>query len=289
MALLVVYDRHAVFYMLCEWSVRQLHDELKAGRFGVHLLHTQTTELEGLLTAWLQRALGPMALRDAMLVDPARGRRVFALLCMALTTAQARLPKDLAATLPIGADLISPPAAFARHPALLNLARQAAADNLSLGVLASEGDFPLPDQLEALSLPLPRTFYHDRRPGFEPPVGWRRGLAVLCAISGVALLVGPLLFGQIPVHPAGPPLALITLALLIGIKASWAGFIGALCIWLVANLPGFRHGATLQIILWPALPLMGIGMLLLLFDRRVRGLLAWLQRQLRPGHQDQAS
>lgn len=93
------------------------------------------------------------------------------------------------------------------------------------------------------------------------------------------LLLLPLLGGQIPEHPAGLPLALITLALLVGIRAGWAGYAGSLCIWLVANLPGFRHGMALQA-LWPALPLLVVGLLLLSADRRVRAMWRWVRQRL---------
>jgi hypothetical protein len=95
----------------------------------------------------------------------------------------------------------------------------------------------------------------------------------------MTLLGLPALFGRIPEHPAGLPLALITLALLVGIRAGKAGYAGSLCIWLVAQLPSFRHDTTASLI-WPALPLLGAGLLLLSVDRRIRAMWAWIRRQV---------
>jgi hypothetical protein len=92
-------------------------------------------------------------------------------------------------------------------------------------------------------------------------------------------MIIPLLGGTIPQHPAGLPLALITLALLIGISARWAGWVGATSIWLVANLPSFRHG-TSALALLPALPLLAVGVALLILDRRVRALWIWIRQQI---------
>ncbi len=281
---IVAYDRERVNTIIRDWSTQHLAQEVRAGRFGKQLNLSQVAELEALLTAWKQRALGPLPLRDALLVDEARGRRVFALLCAALVVQRAPVPPDLDAALPTDpADLEELPAALAADPALSALAEAAARDGLRLAVQRAPEAFPYPDNLEALVAPPPRL----ARPAeeFEQPTGWRRSSAILLAASGVLLLSLPLLGGQIPRHSAGLPLALLTLALLVGIRAGWAGYAGSLCIWLVANLPGFRHGTDVRS-LWPALPLLAVGLILLSADRRVRAMWGWIRRRLswrRPG------
>lgn len=277
---LVAYDRQAAYGLLRDGTPAQLRADLLAGRFGARLAPAGQAELEALLTAWVQRALGPMSLRDAMLVDRHRGERVFALICGALTRASAPVEPALAAGLgPAGDELPTLPAPLAAAPELQALGRLAAEKSLALALLREGEGFPLPADLDALTPPAP-TPLRRPEPPFEQPTGWRRRIAVLLATGGVALLVLPVLVGQIPDHPAGVPLALLTLALLIGIKAGPAGYAGSLCIWLVANLPGFRHGSSLLSILWPALPLMGVGLGLLSLDRRVRTMWGWLRRQL---------
>ncbi|MCX7791728.1 MAG: hypothetical protein N2378_13890 [Chloroflexaceae bacterium] len=275
---IVVYDRKLVETIIRDWSTQQLAQELRAGRFGSRLTPRQRAELEALLTAWQQRALGPMPLRDALLVDEERGRRVFGLICAALAVRRASVPPELRAALPAGPlDLEALPEPIVADPALSALAETAARDGLRLAVQQAPDEFPYPDNLEALTPPPPRPARAADE--FEQPTGWRRNGAILLAASGVLLLLLPLLGGQIPEHPAGLPLALITLALLIGIRAGWAGYAGSLCVWLVANLPGFRHGTTLQA-LWPALPLLAVGLTLLSADRRVRAMWRWIRRRL---------
>jgi hypothetical protein len=97
------------------------------------------------------------------------------------------------------------------------------------------------------------------------------------ALTGVALLGIPLLTGHLPSQPAGIPLALLTLALLLGIKAGWQGYAGSICIWLVANLPGFHHGTMVD--LWLAIPLLVAGVILLALDRRVRVMWRWIRNR----------
>ncbi|NJN16392.1 MAG: hypothetical protein HC822_09020 [Oscillochloris sp.] len=92
------------------------------------------------------------------------------------------------------------------------------------------------------------------------------------------ILVMPLLTGNFPESPARWPLALLTLALMIGIRAGLRGFLGATCIWLVANLPSFRHGLDLQQ-LWPAPILLSLGLILLSADHRVRSMWRWIRRR----------
>lgn len=275
---IVAYDRRRIYAMLRNWTPERLQGELAAGLFSKRLTRAEAAELSEHLTAWRQRALGPMSLRDTMLVDERRGRRVFTLLCVALTWDRAALPDGLAASLPSApADLSAPPASATCYAELDALARRAAAEGLTLGLIASTGDYPFPDDLDGL-LPTPPAGGPSKEAGFEQPSGWRWRIAVLLATAGVALLTLPLLLGAIPDHPAGLPLALMTLALLIGIKAGPAGFAGALCIWLIANLPGFRHDSSLLEILWPALPLMAVGLTLLALDRHVRALWRWIRR-----------
>lgn len=274
----VIYDRQRVYAILRDWSPERLQGELAAGHFGRRLARDEGAELGEHLTAWRQRALGAMSLRDTMLVDPRRGQRVFSLLCAAVTKGRATLPEGLAGALPEApADLAALPEAAAGRAELAALARGAAADGLTLGLIGATGDYPFPTDLAGL-LPGPPASGRPHEAGFEQPSGWRRRIAVLLATAGVALLTLPLLLGAIPDHPAGVPLALLTLALLVGIRAGPAGFAGALCIWLIANLPGFRHGRSPIEILLPALPLMAVGLALLALDRRVRALWRWLGR-----------
>ncbi|HMQ34122.1 MAG TPA: hypothetical protein PKD53_25540, partial [Chloroflexaceae bacterium] len=241
---IAAYDLRAVHQMLRDWTPERLREELAAGRFGGALEAEEAAELRDHLTAWMRRALGAMPLRDALLVDRHRGARVFSLLCVAHTVGRAPVPAELAALLPPA------PATVERLPAgrvgadgAGALAERAAAEGLALAVLAARDDYPFPESLLALVPDVPPPY---RRPGahFEQPTGWRRRIAALLAAGGVALLTLPLLLGHIPDRPAGLPLALLTLALLGGIRGGPAGFAGSLCIWLVAKLPRFRYGST---------------------------------------------
>lgn len=278
----VAYDRRAVYGLLRDWTTDRLRGELAAGSFGANLGPAERRELDEHLTAWVQRALGPMPLRDALLVDERRGRRVFGLLCAAATRARAAVPAGRAA------ELSRAPAELAALPAGLGAERELeevaglAAGGLALAVLDGTGAYPFPEDLAALTPAAPPPA-RPRQPLFEQPTGWRRRIAALLAVGGVALLGLPLMLGHIPESPAGAPLALLTLALLVGIKAGPAGFAGSLCIWLVANLPGFRYGSAPLAILWPTLPLMAAGLGLLWLDRRVRAMWDWLRRQIDGG------
>ena len=277
---IALYDRRAAYALLREWTPHHLRDELWAGHFGTQRAPTAAAELEEHLTAWVQRALGALPLRDALLVDEQRGQRVFALICAALTVAQVPVPAALAEHLPADScDLATLPVELAAVPTLAVLAHRASDERLSIAALTSDL-YPFPTDLETL---VATVAYGDLAAPFEPPTGWRRVGASLLVAAGVALLVLPLLVGQIPAHPAGLPLALLTLGLLVGIRAGWMGFAGALCFWLVANLPGFRYDSPLLTILWPALPMMGLGLALLSLDRRVRSLWRWVKRQVRGG------
>ncbi len=276
---IVSYDRARVIALIREQSVDALYARLRAGEFDATLDNDGRVWLVELLTAWRQRALGQLTLRDAMLVDPHRGRHVFGLLCAIVARARVDLPPHLAVHLPAApTDLAELPPALAAIPELAALAQQAAQEGLTLAWQAQRYDFPLPGNLIELTPPFP-----PRPPNevtFEQPTGLRRQIAIALAALGVGLLIGPLLLGQIPDHPAGWPLALLTLALMVGIAAGLSGYLGALCIWLVANLPAFRHGTAL-IDLWPAIPLMAIGLFLLWRDRRVRAMWRFIRRQFR--------
>lgn len=281
--LIVAYDRARVHAILRDWSTIELHERLRAGQLGTALSADEAAELEALLTAWSQRALGQLPLRDGLLVDSARGRQVYNLLCRALTRDSASLHPSIIDWL--GRDL---PADLSSEQAValtgeLQEARRVAATatlaGLTLAIMSGPGDYPAPDNLDSLVLPAPAP-PQAAPPRFEQPTGWRWWMAVGLAIFGVALLILPILSsGKVPEQPAGLPLALITLALMIGIRAGPAGFSGALCIWLIANLPGFRHGNAL-FALWPGLPILAVGVFLLSRDQYVRALWHWLRRRV---------
>lgn len=271
---LVSYDRSALEVLLREQTPIGLREALQSGSFADQLAHEQAKELECYLTDWVQRALGLMPLRDALLVDQQRGARVYDLLCAIYTHARAPLPPALdVAVGTLRLDLDALPAAWATAPALVALAAQAEQQGLGLAALGSDGRYPFPDNLEALTPPAPQPL----REPFVPPTGWRRRIAILLAVSGIVLLTLPLMLGAIPRQAAGLPLALITLALLVGIRAGLKGYLGAFCIWMVANLPSFHYGSELSAMLWPAVPMMIVGLLLLGFDHQVRALWAWLR------------
>jgi hypothetical protein len=280
--LLAAYDRARACDLLRSWTAQALRDALRGGHFGAALSPTDRDELDGLLTAWIQRALGGVFLRDALLVDGQRGPRVFGLICAGLTCARATMHADMAALLRArGSGDLSPTdlADLAlRDPALARLADMAGREGLALALLDRPAGYPPPADLDEL-LPAPVMAQPFPGEGFTPPLGSRRAIAVALAVGGVALMLIPILGGSIPQHPAGLPLALITLALLIGIRARWAGWLGSLCIWLVANLPVFRHDTGLPALL-STLPLLAVGLALLILDRRVRALWAWICQQI---------
>jgi hypothetical protein len=141
-----------------------------------------------------------------------------------------------------------------------------------LGEIPAELPSELPDLLPAPPAPL-------ADPAFEPPSGRRRAVATALVTLGLVwLLVQLLVRESVAVRPAGVPLALFTLALLVGVRAHWQGFLGSACIWLVANLPGFHHRTVLS---WPTLPLLAVGVLLLALDGRIRAMWAWASSSLR--------
>lgn len=274
---IAIYDQARVEGLLRDETPHGLLAHLRAGVFGTRLTPAQAHELEDLLVAWEQRALGQMPLRDALLVDTDRGRRAHALICAALTIERASVPSEIASALPSAPALLRELSDELRvNAALGRLSERAAQGGLAMVWQSRPDEFPPPEGLERLTPQLPVGYPHPDDT-FEPPTGWRRAIAVILAAAGVIWLGFPLLTGHIPEHPAGWPLALLTLALMVGISAGWRGHLGSLCIWLVANLPAFRHGTSL-ISLLPALPLMGVGLLLLRFDRRVRAMWRWVRR-----------
>lgn len=316
---LIAYQRQRVRELLRDWSPQRLcaavlagtevaglpADQQLAGSVpDLPLLNAaQREELHTLLQAWMQRALGLLSLRDALLVDPVRGARVYDLLCTALTVEQHPLPtcNQLAFHATAHVELTpqqvrrllaaqdrppAHPAATGKQSALSGtldafLAR-AEQDDLGLivhtfhdeaptvgqGASGVSTGYPLPKDLDMLLPPPPPALTRPVQ-RFEQPVGTRRILAMTLALLGAVLLIWPLLMGQIPTQPAGWPLALLTLALMIGIKARWIGYSGALCLWLVPNLPGFHHD-TIITTLWIGIPLMVVGIVLLTLDRYVR-------------------
>jgi hypothetical protein len=274
---LVVYNRARAIELLRTTTPEQLHSELRLARIGRRLSANQRAELADILTAWEQRALGAMALRDTLLVDNERGLRAYGLICADLSVERARLPPTSIGRRPYPpGDLTTLPATLADDTTLQRIAQTAEAAGLTLAIQRDPTDFSMPANLEALLPPEPEPFNQEV---FEPPRGWRRTLAVGFALSGMALLGLPVLVGRLPEHPAGLPLALITLALLVGIRAGRAGYLGSVCIWMVAQLPSFRHDTTASLI-WPALPLLAAGLLLLSVDRRIRAMWAWIRRQV---------
>jgi hypothetical protein len=283
MPLLVAYDRAGASDLLRSWTAQSLLDALRGGHFGADLTPGERAELDDLLTAWVQRALGGVFLRDALIVDGQRGPQVFGLICAGLTRARVVLPPELADLVHTRGQGDLSPTDLAnlgvKDPGLARLAQLAGREGYALALLDQPGGYPPPADLSKF---LPRPIPAHSFPGeaFAPPTGARRNIAVALAVAGMALMIIPMLGGSIPQHPAGLPLALITLALMVGIRAGWAGFIGSLCLWLVANLPGFRHDTSLIVVL-PSLPLLALGLTLLILDRRVRALWIWIRKQIR--------
>ncbi len=277
---LAAYDRLQALAMVRCWTPQQLFDALQAQQFGTTLHDDEARALATLLQDWMQRALGLVTLRDAIWVDPQRGARVYHLICAAHTVATCAVPPALDKALhALDSAELSPaqvralPQNTAPQPALEALLQHAERDNLTLvRSPQSQGCSPLPNHLDYLA-PLPPPPYQPAKPRFEQPVGWRRTLALLLVIAGVVALGGPLLMGHIPAQPAGLPLGLLTLGLLVGIRAGWPGISGATCLWLVANLPDFHHDQRFSP--WSLL-LVLVGVLLLSFDGRVRALWCWI-------------
>jgi hypothetical protein len=286
---LVAYDEQRVLHLLRDWTPQQVLDELQAGRVGGDMPPDERAELVALLTEWSRRALDMVPLRDALLVDQQRGARVYPLLVQMLTANRATLPPDLAGALcPSEADgeavRLTPQQARQAladrvqvAPVVLALLEQAEQHRLTLAWLPNAAPrFPLPANLEELVPPPPAPAYGPEV-RFEQPTGWRRTVAIMLAVCGICAFGVPLLLGQTPSNPAGLPLGLLTLALMVGIHAGRAGYAGAFLIWLVPNLPLFHYGTTPGRML-QAVPLLLLGLLLLALDRHVRALWRWIRR-----------
>jgi hypothetical protein len=289
---LVAYDEQRVCDLLRDWTPQQVLSELQAGRLGGEMPPDERAELVALLTDWARRALDMVPLRDALLVDAQRGARVYPLLVQMLITSRAALPPALAQALPAtddGAAVVLTPQQVRQAldsstqvaPAARALLEQAEAHHLTLAWQPSAAPrYPLPANLEQL-VPPPPAVYRGPEVRFEQPVGWRRTLAIMLAAGGVCAFGVPLLLGQAPSNPAGLPLGLLTLALMVGISAGRAGYAGAFLIWLVPNLPLFHYGTTPERML-QTVPLLLLGLLLLALDRHVRALWRWIRRGGQP-------
>lgn len=298
MPTLAIYDRKRVREMVRCWSPQRLAEVLHEEGTGQGLSGTETSELAALLREWEQRALGQVMLRDAMAVDPRRGARVYDLLCAMFTLERHTLPLSPEQLPPeldgvdipprhlcslVAAEMTAEAPAEGETDAeqlpqavdtLEALAKRAEASGLALTCYhGSVPRYPFPTDLETLLPPLPSP-YRKPLPRFEPPTGWRRRLAIALVGTGVALVGLPLFLGQVPTQPAGFPLGLLTLGLLVGIRAGVPGYLGGACIWLVANLPAFHHGASTT--LWALVPLLLVGGIIMALDRNVRVLWNWI-------------
>ncbi len=300
MAILIAYDLERVTRIVRDWTGDDLLHELDRGQLGELLHPHERTLLRTLLMDWHRRALGKVMLRDALLVDQQRGQQVYTLLCRSYTHASQPVPPCAA---PLLADCRSSTDVPALRAALATLGtrpdtptNEVAALALLDSVLlhaerhqlalhcsptepAAPVQFALPANLEQL-LPPPPTV--PARPAVAdglllPAHGWRRTLAFTLAAVGTAWLAVPLLLGQLPIRPAGAPLGLLTLALLVGIRAGWPGYTGSLYLWLVPNLPWFHHGQRFDWLL--TLPLLLGGLVLISMDRQIRALWRWLWRR----------
>lgn len=276
--ILFAYDRAQTLTIVRDWSVDQLLSELHAG-WGTKIDVDKAHDLIRIATAWQQRAMGLLSLRDVLMIDSQRGPLAYQHIChlMAHTTYQLTAdeativaPSSELGIAEIGAALVY--AYVTPSSGLADLLRSAEQDGLTLAT--APGVAQLPAELEQL-LPPPPQPWRTPTPNFVPPSGRRRALGLTIVLSGVAWLLLPLVTGQLPIQPAGVPLALLTLGLLFGIHAQWMGYLGALCIWLVANLPGFRF-STLPA-LWQWVPLFTIGITLLALDSNVRALWRWIR------------
>lgn len=295
------YDQQQVAKWLREWTPQQLLQEVHARRFDTTLNAEEIAELTSLLQDWVRRALGAVTLRDALWVDQQRGVRVYDLICRVLTIWHYPIPRTLetltgaAAAARAGTVLLEPQRVreaqvWVRHAymsyrapteiqsetdQLVRLVEHAETQGLSLACyLLPTPHYPFPATLDTL-LPSPPVPYYEPGSRFEQPTGWRRTIAITLAIFGVSSLGIPLLLGHVPAQPAGLPLGLLTLALLVGIEAGWSGYLGGFFIWLVPNLPGFRHGTGFTIL--PTVPLLVIGTIFLACDRHVRLLWRWIR------------
>lgn len=281
---LIIYNRKQVAEILRLWTPQKLATELQMGNFGATLTTHEAQELGQLLQEWLQRALAVLTLRDTLLIDPRRGERVHNLICATTTLGYCALSaesvqgfsplKDKEAENLTSKQIY---AILANDPSASKLfSHLEQTDFTELGFVLSPEDkisYPFPSDLETLLPPLPKA-YQEEQIQFEQPKGWRRILAIMLALLGLTTFLLPLILGQLPTQPAGLPLGLLTLALLVGIHSDWLGFAGAGAIWFVANRPDFRYGSPLT--LFPTLLLLFLGIFLLALDRHVRALWNWV-------------
>jgi hypothetical protein len=306
MTTLVAYHEEQVRELLCSWTPEQLLEAIHNETIGATLSNEEKQELLRIGQDWMQRALGHMLLRDAIWVDLPRGKRVYDILCTMVSVGRCPLPlaagEDVSricgvVLLPHEVrDLVNeesngretqdggtarrnplPPSQqqerVQTRQTLQTLIQQAEGERLALACYEGpEAYYPFPSDLDTLLPPPPRPFV-DPALRFKPPSGWRRTVAFFLVILGVLLLGVPLLMGHVPVQPAGFPLGLLTLGLLVGIRAGWFGYLGGGGVWLVANLPAFHYNAQTT---WGLIPLLLAGLFLMALDKNVRILWHWI-------------
>lgn len=301
MTTLVAYDHYRAAELLRFWTPQQLREALNTTPPGAALRDSEKGELSLLLHEWEQRALGAVSLRDALLIDPKRGARVYDLLCTMFTVERCSLATNLALVLePLHGKEAAPhhirdtlvACSGGQHgggthgsddilsPSLVAFLDKAEAEELTILYQADEitTHYPFPPKnLDELLPPPPAMFRPPPLP-FVTPTGWRRNLAIILVLLGVVVFGVPLLLGSVPAQPAGWPLGLLTLGLVVGIRAGWAGWAGAVCIWLVANLPDFHYHAEKS--LWLFLLFLA-GILLLACDEHVQSLWHWAWQRRR--------
>ncbi|NJN16391.1 MAG: hypothetical protein HC822_09015 [Oscillochloris sp.] len=128
---LTIYDRRRVFALLQESTPQQLRNDLRAGRFGNNLHAHAAAQLDDLLLAWEQRALGQIHLRDVLLIDHERGPQVYDLICAEYTVSRVAVLPELAAYLVSApSDLRQLPAPLTNDPQLAQLAARAEREGL---------------------------------------------------------------------------------------------------------------------------------------------------------------
>jgi hypothetical protein len=209
MPVLVFYDQQQVDTMLRTWSSSRLHTALDEQTFGGTLALAERAALLHLLDDWKMRALGAVMLRDALLVDPQRGQRVYTLLCCALIYEQHPLTPDLGSWLApwygqlltdslmqdirhkidqeLGLNSATIPREWVKLAGLLQRAEQAGWGGVVCAGTPHDCSFPLPD-LESL-LPPP--------PAATPPTAtvahttrWRRVVLGGLSLLGILVFVG---------------------------------------------------------------------------------------------------
>lgn len=287
MPTLTAYNRDRAYTIVRFWSPQQLLDAVQTEQFGASLSTEDRQSLVTLLREWTQRALGVVSLRDAFWVDPRRGKQVYDLLCTILTDATCEVQPSSSLTIHLSAycntevqhirDILAKNENYGdtHHTAFHTLLEQSEARALTLVYHDGEIHYPFPTDLDDVP---PPSAIGTPMSEFVPPTGWRRTVASMLVAIGVITFVLPVLKGNVIEQPAGMPLGLLTLGLLVGIRAGWSGYSGALFLWLVANLPDFRHGAQVRI--W-SLALFLIGTLLLSRDEHVRALWLWVWKAKR--------